>query len=112
MLHECVRRAMNDDFVYIEGHLGPDEHERLLQLIRRVEQVGVFREQRNAGGDFGPAWIVVIGWGKADDGPVSISRIGTRLSFGGQDVGAVAHRIEQWLEMNGDRENEDGQNAA
>lgn len=90
--------AMDEDLVYIEGDLAPDERERLLHLIRRAEAAGSLAP---ASDEHTPTWIVVVGWRTGDTGPVSVSRFRSQLFFSGPDASAVIRKLEMWLSRNG-----------
>jgi hypothetical protein len=86
---------MDEDFVYIEGDLGEDERNRLLRLIRRVEKAVDFQFEADG---LAPTWIVVVGWGSGDTGPIRISRFRSGLIFSAPDVDGAARKMEQWLD--------------
>jgi hypothetical protein len=92
-----VQKTMNDDLVYIEGDLEQHQREQLLSLIRRAEQTGSFQATPDP---LGPTWVIVIGWGSGDTGPVSISRFRSQFTVTAPDTKAAVRKLEHWLDEN------------
>ena len=90
---------MGDDLVHIDGDLEERDRHRLVRLLRRVEAASDF--DASVADELGAPWVVAIGWGMDDDGPVSVTRLMSGLAFSGEDIEAVLRQIERWLVKNG-----------
>lgn len=86
---------MQAESIKIRGELSSEDTELVLDLIGDLEELIKLHSPPS---HLGPLWIIVVGLGTNDVGPVCVRRYGGQPTFTGSDVRAVVSKMNRWLD--------------